>query len=173
MRSEFLMSLGVVLFASACGGSSPRPAQPAPKPAASMGHHHGHDHGDHGEGMCPLAVAGTGVAVADVDGGVEVRFTTTGDVGEVRRRVAHMAGMHAHHATRPGAPMPAADARVDDIDGGARIVLTPKDPAQLAVLRGHARAHGQQMAAGRCPMMSADAETAETPASPGAAGTAP
>jgi hypothetical protein len=46
-----------------------------------------------------------------------------------------------------------SDARAEDSDGGARIVLTPKDPAQLADLRAHVREHVAQMQSGHCPIM--------------------
>ena len=58
-------------------------------------------------------------------------------------------------ASPRGAMMKMVDstARAEDIDGGTRIVLTPKDPAQLADLRAHAHEHAEQMAGGHCPMM--------------------
>jgi hypothetical protein len=46
-------------------------------------------------------------------------------------------------------------AHAEDIDAGARIVLVPKDPAQLAELREHVREHAGRMASGHCPMMEA------------------
>ena len=46
-------------------------------------------------------------------------------------------------------------AHAEDIDAGARIVLSPKDPAQLAELRDHVREHAARMASGHCPMMEA------------------
>lgn len=51
-------------------------------------------------------------------------------------------GMHAVPST----------ARVEDIDRGARIVLTPVDAGKLAELRAHARERAAHMAAGHCPM---------------------
>jgi len=129
-----------------------------------------------------MQVQGTTVAAADVEGGVGLSFTTkTGDVAELRRRVARMAEMHNQHGGQMmmgghGAPpagtgeehqhgagpgngpqpgdgpqghagggmmmgggtmggggmmMPPANASVEDIDGGARLVLRPKDAAQL------------------------------------------
>jgi hypothetical protein len=44
-------------------------------------------------------------------------------------------------------------ARAEDIDAGARIVLTPRDPSQLAELRARVHEHAAQMASGHCPMM--------------------
>lgn len=53
-----------------------------------------------------------------------------------------------------GMMMPAATASVEDIEGGARLILQPKDPAQLGALREHVRMKSQRMAAGECPMRS-------------------
>ena len=53
-----------------------------------------------------------------------------------------------------GMMTPAATASVEDIEGGARLVLRPKDPAQLAALREHVHKKAEQMAGGECPMMS-------------------
>lgn len=50
--------------------------------------------------------------------------------------------------------MPAATASAEDVDGGARLDLKPKDPAQLEALREHVRMKAQRMANGECPMMS-------------------
>lgn len=47
--------------------------------------------------MCPMAVEGTTVRAEDVEGGAALVFTTTGDVDELRQRVARMAEMHNHH----------------------------------------------------------------------------
>lgn len=51
-----------------------------------------------------------------------------------------------------GMHMVPSAARTEDVDGGARIVLTPEDPARLAELRAHAREHAAMMAKGQCPM---------------------
>ena len=49
--------------------------------------------------------------------------------------------------------VPAATASVEDVQGGARLVLRPRDPAQLEALREHVRMHAARMAQGECPMM--------------------
>lgn len=46
-----------------------------------------------------------------------------------------------------------ATAAAEDVDGGARIVLTPEDPSQLGALRTHVHDHAERMARGECPMM--------------------
>jgi hypothetical protein len=129
-----------------------------------------------------MAVEGTTARAEDVDGGVAMAFTTTGDVAELRRRVAHMAEMHGSHPggghgmmmgeghpggmMGEGMKMPPATARSEDIEGGARIVFTPKDPADLAALREQTRRHAEQMASGQCPMMAMHAGAEAAPAAP-------
>src|SRR5262245_47252069 len=82
----------VLLTVSSCGGSS-KPAAEAPRTAPS------------GDPSCPVAVAGTSVTVEDSDTGAALVFVTTGDLAELRRRVAAMAQMHNdHHAAM--APLP-------------------------------------------------------------------
>ena len=51
------------------------------------------------------------------------------------------------------AGMVPAMAAAEDVEGGARIVLTPKDSAQLGALRTHVRDHAERMGRGECPMM--------------------
>ncbi|HET9622932.1 MAG TPA: hypothetical protein VFP84_16285 [Kofleriaceae bacterium] len=91
-------------------------------------------------------------------------FTTTGEVAQLRDRVRHMAAMHEHMMgdgaeaspkMGDGHPMMMvpSTARAEDIDGGARIVLVPKEPAQLAALRAQVHAHADHMASGHCAMM--------------------
>jgi hypothetical protein len=46
---------------------------------------------------------------------------------------------------QPEAQMPAATASVKNFAGGAQLILTPKDPAQLKALRAHVRAHRDQL----------------------------
>lgn len=46
--------------------------------------------------------------------------------------------------------MPAAHAMVSDVGAGARIELTPDDPAQLTALREHVRIQQQHLQSGEC-----------------------
>lgn len=133
--------------------------------------------------MCPMRVPGTTVSVSDTEAGVAVVFRTSGDVTDLRRRVRHMAEMHNRpHAEGEmaccrgmmdggqetgGTPerggrgmmgmsrdgMVPATAAAENVDGGARIVLTPEDPSQLGALRTHVHDHAERMAQGECPMM--------------------
>ena len=54
---------------------------------------------------CPVEVPGTSVTVEDTDQGAALVFVTTGDLTEVRRRVAAMAKMHNDHHGAMG-PLP-------------------------------------------------------------------
>lgn len=139
------------------------------------------------DSMCPMKVQGTAVRAIDVDGGVAFVFTTkTGDVEDLRQRVRHMAQMHGTNAagmmtttTVSGVhhsppdvkvkreAMPASEASAEDVERGARLVLRPKDPAQLAGLRRQVRDLAKSMAHlhGECPEMSVAVEAA--PSAPG------
>jgi len=179
-------SLATLIVASAC--ASARPTQsPEPASAASTNTAPPHRMMMSGDmpgagndgmpgrmmgGMCPMKVAGTSVAISYPDGGVALTFTTTSssDRDELRRRVQRMAEMHerrgmmGHSSMRPHAgmmadePMPDATVSKEDVDGGARLVFKPKDPAQLEALREHVRRGPQHMRDGTCPMAEGSAE---------------
>jgi hypothetical protein len=171
MKTNIALLVSVLALAS-CASSQQQPtaATPAAPAEAPSQPGMGHDMAD----SCPMAVEGTAARAEDVEGGAAMAFTTTGDVAELRRRVAQMAEMHEqHHGGGHGAmmggdadqgamgggrmgggmKMPPATARSEEIEGGARLVLTPKDPADLPKLREHAHQHAEKMASGQCPMM--------------------
>jgi hypothetical protein len=60
-----------------------------------------------------------------------------------------------------GMMMPPASASVADVDGGARLVLTPKDPAQLVALRRHASLCSSRMQQGDCGIMGREGPSKE------------
>src|SRR5689334_455127 len=93
MRLAKLSALLLSLALAACGGSSKGTSatQPA-KPAQAAG-----------DSMCPVEVPGTAVTVEDTPTGAAFVFVTTGDVGELRRRVTAMAKMHNEHHASMGA----------------------------------------------------------------------
>ena len=68
---------------------------------------------------------------------------------------------------RGGMMMPATTGSAEDIEGGARLMLQPKDPAQLGALREHVRMKAKRMAGGECPMMSLGSGGEPAPATPG------
>ncbi|MGE5186740.1 MAG: hypothetical protein ACM31C_32020 [Acidobacteriota bacterium] len=159
------MAIATVILGLAGFGCSSR-RDPAPPPASTTT-----------AGVCPTAIPGTQVSVDDTHDGVALTFTTTGDVAQVRASVRAMAQHHsAMVQARPGRGMgPGAGrmgagrmgagmmgpgmgtvpstATVEDVDGGARLVLAPNDPARLAELRERARAHATMMVGGRCPFL--------------------
>jgi len=168
------MNINIALFVgvlalSGCAASQAGQPPTAAAPAAATGSPPGHGMGQDMSASCPMAVEGTTARAEDVEGGAAMAFTTTGDVAELRRRVAHMAEMHeTHHGEGHGAmmqggehggmmgegmKMPPATARSEEIEGGARLVFIPKDPADLPRLREHAHEHAEKMASGQCPMM--------------------
>jgi hypothetical protein len=86
---------------------------------------------------CPMSVRGAEIAVADTADGVALTITTkTGDVSELRERVKRMLAMHD------------IPAKLETIDNGARVTLTPKDPTALTALRKQAREHVDRMTKG-------------------------
>lgn len=159
-----------MMAAGAAGGTaraqSPDPAQP-PATRSDV------------DEACRLRDART--VVSDTRGGVAITFTTTNDVEELRAHVRHMADMRNHMTARmmdrrgmgrrgrPGAgmgmrggadmpggmgmmmPMVPARAVVRAVPGGARLILTPTDPGNLAALRDDARARAAMMQQRPCP----------------------
>ncbi len=110
--------------------------------------------------MCPMHVAGTHISAEDTPDGVAIVFKTSGDVAQLRDRVHAMAAKHDQMAGSGMAACCAAmmstvpsTVRAEDVDGGARMVLTPRDPAQLTALRDHVHERAAMMASGQCPMM--------------------
>lgn len=125
--------------------------------------------------QCPMFVAGTTVQANDTSDGMAMTFTTTGDVAELRRRVHLMANhMNAHSSGAGGGTgmhgmgmgsdggmgmmgggmMLATHAQVEDVDHGARLKMTPADPAKLSEMRQHMKQHSQMMNQSRgCSMM--------------------
>ncbi len=91
--SAIFMSL--LLGVAACGGSSPAPTMPANQEPATAG----------GDPSCPVEVSGTSVTVEDTNTGAALVFVTTGDVAELRNRVAALADMHNDEHGKMG-PLP-------------------------------------------------------------------
>lgn len=62
----------------------------------------------------------------------------------------------AASATGPMDPLtsPDVDTRVEDVEGGARLVMTATNPADVETVRADAQRHGQQLSAGECAMTS-------------------
>lgn len=127
------------------------------------------------ESMCPMKVQGAAVEAKEMDGAAAFVFTTKGgNVDDIRQRVRHMAQMHGANAggmmtttTVSGMHRSPADLKVrreplspsvasaEDVEHGARLILRPKDVAQLPVLRRQVRTLAKSMAHlhGECPEM--------------------
>ncbi len=176
MRIRSWSSCALLVAAIAACGSRQRSTEPATSaPAPAQTHQQ-----PGGGAMCPMA--GTQIVTSDTSDGVEIVFTTTGDVADLRARVRHMADMHNQMAGAQGGGMQGGGmqgsgmqgsgmqgsgmqgsgmgmnmvpsrASVEDVSGGARLVLVPMDPSQLAALRQQARMHAERMQKGQCPMM--------------------
>ena len=114
-----------------------------------------------GRGMmmvCPMNLEGASVTVSDTPTGVALSMTTTKpeNVAELRRRAEQMAAMHAVDRPSPSmmqGQMLAGTVKYEPIEKGARLTLTPKDPAKLAEFRKQVRAHVEAMQKGDCSMM--------------------
>lgn len=128
-------------------------------------------------GMCPMSVPGTQVSAAETPSGEALTFTTTPDqAAALREKVHAMADMHNQHhaggAAGHGGMMgggmggmgtgggaggmqmpPPSRASVEDLPDGARIVVTPNDPADLQQLQSTVRGHAQEMQQHGCGMM--------------------
>jgi hypothetical protein len=123
-------------------------------------------------------MAGANIVASDTTDGVAIAFTTTGDPAELRAHVRKMADMHNqmagmhHEGGMHGGGMHAemsmhmvpSRASVEDLPDGARVVLVPNDPSQLAALRTHVREHAAMMAKGECPMMAPKQQAQPQPA---------
>jgi hypothetical protein len=132
--------------------------------------------------ICPMDVPQTTISEDDTANGAAITFkTASGQVDELRRRVRAMAEMHNQHAATAPAPSPggagtgAADqaqgpgdhhmghghhmmpppsrANVEDVDGGARVVIVPNDASQADALRAAARMQAMRMQHHGCAMM--------------------
>ncbi len=176
-----LISGAVALVGVGCShDAASQPTASAPPPPAGARAPGGMD-AERLAAMCPMAVPGAHVSAADVSTGEALTFSTTSpdQVADLRSRVHAMADMHnRHHAsgdmsgmqggmhggmmgtgTDSGGGMghmpmpPPSTASVEDTDTGARLVVTPKDPAQLAQLQSAVRGHADMMQQGHCGMM--------------------
>jgi hypothetical protein len=90
-------ALAIAITITACGGAS------SSSPSASGVAKHGAN-----DPSCPVAVPGTSVTVEDTDTGAALVFVTTGDIADLRKRVATMAQMHNDEHDKMG-PLPTGD----------------------------------------------------------------
>ena len=165
---SWLKASTVLVLVLGCGSKQSSPPKPPDQSATQAP-------------TCPM-MKDTQLTATDEEHDVAITFTTQGDPTQLRAHVRQMAAMHdqmAHGMMGGGMgsgsgammggsgmgsgmmgggmhehmAMVPSHAAVDDVDHGARIVLTPDDPTQLAALRDHVHSHVEMMKSGRCPMM--------------------
>ena len=130
-------------------------AQPAPVTATSMK--------TAAPAACPLGVPGARVAYEDTEHGGRLTLTASpAQVDDLRRRARDAAALHGparqgeghegrhamggEHGLRP-MQLPPSRGEEQDLEGGARIDLTPYDAADLPVLRARLRDRAREMMA--------------------------
>jgi hypothetical protein len=91
LLTSFVVSILSVGTLAACGGGGKTSSTTEAPRAAG------------GDPSCPVSVPGTSVTVEDTNTGAALVFVTTGDVAELRKRVAAMAKMHNDHHGSMGA----------------------------------------------------------------------
>ena len=143
---KLCLSVLLAVSAAACG-SKATPTQdttPAPKAAATD------------DPTCPLLVPGTSVSVEDTTAGAALVFVTTGDAGAVRTRAVALAAMHTKHEGPSNAMgmmfSPSSTAAASDIENGARVEFSAKDPAEAGKLQSELRMHAGHLTGGTCEM---------------------
>jgi len=118
---------------------------------------------------CPMTQDGVQVVYEDTADGAAMVFTAT-DAVALQTRVGKMAEKHGaqgeagehhhgehhgdHHGDHHGEQEVPHSARADNTAQGARLIMTPTDPAQLDALRAHVKGHVEKMQRGECPMKS-------------------
>jgi hypothetical protein len=141
MRFALLSCVLVV----ACKGDDKKPAAPPPtavepaKPADDMDEKMRH---------CPLTLAGARVTVSDVEGGVqfEIRGTAVDDIRKRARHVGEFAAGRSQAGVHGGGsgggrmrncPVVTNGVviRIEDIEGGARLLVTPSSGGSVDELR--------------------------------------
>ena len=139
--------LSLIVLAAACGGST-KPATPEPKhEPAAMGT----------DPSCPMVVAGVSVAEEDTDkGGALVFVTTGGDLMDLRKRAGSLVAMYGAQngpAEAMGMMITAgAQASVDEVPNGARVVFVAPSPDKVGPLQNELRMHAGHLQPGSCKM---------------------
>ncbi len=96
MQKAFLLAVGAFTLAACASSQKPPEVTQTGQAPESAGSAQTRNH------ACPMAVEGTVVEAADIEGGSALVFTTTGDVGELRQRVTQMAEIHNACQARRG-----------------------------------------------------------------------
>jgi hypothetical protein len=191
----------LIALAAGCGAADATDTERAPLPpneaqgqrAAPMAQETAADT------RCPLALPGAQVASEVTSDGVALVFRVAGgDPTDLRDRVQRMADRH-NAAQVPGDGVAGKDQKggmtsgatgqgsdmhggaksvpsravVEETAGGARIIFTPADPAQIGLLREQIRVHGKEMATTGCAADEAPTPQAPPPSSSGDSTPAP
>jgi hypothetical protein len=180
LRTLLVPLLASTAFACAHGSSAPDKTTAQPRPAATAAPPRTPPAGM--RAMCPMDVPGTKLSAADTASGEALTFTTTPDqAATLRERVRSMVAMHdQHHAAGDSGHMehgqgammgtggehgahgagmggmampPPSRAVVEDVENGARLVVTPNDPADLQKLQSTVKSHAERMQQEGCSMM--------------------
>jgi hypothetical protein len=106
---------------------------------------------------CPASLESVKFAVADTATGIALTITTeSGNVDELRQGLERMAAMHSPNGEKPSMMrhrMIAGSIQFEEVEGGAKLTLTPVDPSQLDAFRKQVREHVERMQKGDCSMM--------------------
>ncbi len=107
---------------------------------------------------CLMDIRGVDVAASDIPNGTAITFTTiTANVAELQRRVERMAHMYNLPLDRSSVPMPdrliPGTAEYERVHKGARLILVPKDQAQLDNFRAQVPERAEMMRNSVCPRM--------------------
>lgn len=177
MTRALLVSAVLAFTGTACMHAGHATPAAAGQPAVATGPTSGAPMGGGMAGMCPMSVPGTRVLATETASGEALTFTTSPDqAAALREKVHAMADMHnRHHASgdaghggmggmmghggmgaggMEGMQMPPPSrAAVEDLPDGARILVTPNDPADLQLLQATVRQHAEHMQQHGCGMI--------------------
>ncbi len=133
--------------------SAPPPARPPPAPPPERA-------------ACPLGVDGARVTTEDTAAGIALVVTSADDVAEVRERAFHAAKLHGPfgrlgkgHEGRHGLggshgllafALPPARAVAIEVEGGARIEITPLHTSDRSTLRTQVRERADKITRTPC-----------------------
>ncbi len=104
---------------------------------------------------CAMTQPGVQASYEESADGAAIVFSTTGaEVSDIQARVAKMATKHNDPHPHHGQAHVAHSARADNIEKGARLVMTPADPSELEALRKHVRERVEKIKSGEAPTKS-------------------
>ncbi|HTQ46261.1 MAG TPA: hypothetical protein VMI75_26075 [Polyangiaceae bacterium] len=147
------------LLLGACGGAPPSldvlPSEPPSDVVAGRMPARKHSNGSD---SCPLTISGARADIENSGSGLTITVSAAADQLLLLRARAHaLPDVHGGLAaacpcalTGEAASAPPADISVDDLEGGVRLVVTAKDPADTANLRSALRGQLSRVHGGDC-----------------------